>query len=123
MCTIFSGNLNVNCDSGGNGQYACQEADFYCPDEGVCNIKCATSGACDDTNIYVSTTDHEAIDLDCNPDVNDACSNTNIQCADTGSSTVMSYDSTNSYWKCPDFNCCPLNEGNITCTEGGDCLV
>ena len=115
--------MNVNCGSGVSGQHACQNTNIYCPDEGVCNVECATSGACDNANIYIPNKQHEGMVLDCNPDDNDACLDTDIVCIDTGLSSVMSYDSTNSYWRCLDFNCCPFNEGNITCSEGSNCLV
>ena len=115
--------MNVYCNAEGNEQYACYSPNIYCPNEASCNINCDTSLACFDSTVYISSQEYKGLDLNCNPSLNDVCSDIDIECIDSGLSTRYGYDSVNSYWRCNDFDCCPENEGNVTCSEGSNCMV
>ena len=119
-CSLFSGSVNINCN---NGQFTCQEANFYCPEEADCNINCDVADSCYNTNFYIESEKSVSLNLNCNSAINDACDLSDIQCVGDGSSTTMIYDSTNSLWICQDFDCCPLREGIIDCSAGSPCTV
>ena len=117
---VFSGNIDINCQ---NGQYSCGEANFYCPQQRDCEIKCLSSDSCYNSNFYVSNAAYEAFNLSCASSISDACDSASIQCQDDGSSTQMTYDWTNSVWNCQGYVCCPLRKGTTKCSAGSDCSV
>ena len=116
---LYRGSVNIICDGPNN----CRSANFYCPEAGICNIECSATDSCYNVNYYIPNEEYEGFELDCNSSINDACEVSDIRCTDSGLSTTLSYGSSQGYWICAAFNCCPWREGNITCQQNTDCLV
>ena len=105
-----------------SGSYGLQSGQIYCGDLD-CNIQCLDTSSCSGTQIYISDDSYNDLGLQCSSSDSTSCSSAVLNCLDTGYSTTMSYDSDDTSWSCGTFGCCPLYDGNITCSSGTDCEV
>ena len=89
--------MTVSCTN----YYACFAANFHCPSDSECNIGCIDGDyACRFANIYVENNEYSGLHLDCDTGDSTTCDKADIICSDSGSSSSLSYDSSNGYFEC-----------------------
>lgn len=121
---LFSVDISCNAvlSSNTSNNYACEDAEFYCPSNGLCNIDCVTPDSCYNTQIFIPNRRYDTLNLYCDPTQSGACSGTDINCIYDSTQSTMTFG-TNT-WTCGiDYECCPFKTANITCAPSTNCKV
>ena len=118
---------NSNINSGINLAYACYKTQFYCPLDGICNIKCDGSNACNNAQYIIpNEEDYDRLNLDCM--TYSSCKYSSVKCNHEEKTILLSqltYSSSTTSWDCEYYSCCPYawKDTVIDCPPGVDCDV
>lgn len=125
--------LNLLCDgvnACGKWQSLNIRTRVYCPSGGDCNVICSDDEkSCSNIQFRIDNELYRGISYTCIDQigVNDTmCQYSEVYCQDTTKITGLEYDEEGKKYRCNEYSnydCCPFNEGNITCDSGSDCVV
>eukprot|EP01084_Bolivina_argentea_P012584 23544_1 len=118
---IYATNMQSSLIIGCNAESSCQQIDLYCSAHAACNMNCNPfPNSCRYTQIYIPGKTYKHLNLLCDPLDSTSCEETDIRCTDTGLITTYEWDTTNLYFKCNSYQCCPATvfEGIFTCSSG-----